>query len=212
MRHIIICEGESESAYLQRLQSFLEEQDSVSGRFEPALNFMVPKRAIAKGGSFGKLKSSYNSERRTNKNIAIQIWADFDIYHRNYKNCADHYKIKTDGIPDFQFSFHNFEDFYALHFDGPILQRWLQFGSLASTRHFTLPLHSVDYQPEFRQIFPGYVKGVVPVDFVSWQSLKNLKVNLAHQPTSNPHNVKQIGSFAGFLIGQIDQHYPGKLA
>lgn len=51
----------------------------------------------------------------------------------------------------------------------------------------------------------------LPAEFVSWVTLNNLKANLALQPRSNPHKVKGILSFAGFLIEQIEQFYPGKL-
>ena len=210
-RHIIVCEGESEWAYLQRLQSFLDQQPLVDGNFEPLLRFIVPERVIVKGGSFGKLKSRYNKTRKQNKKSSIQIWADFDLYHRNDKHCADLYAHKTAGIPDFKFSFHNFEDFFALHSDGNAFQNWLHYGSPAGRGHFTAPLHARDYLPEIQNIFPGYGKGDLPVDFISWDSLKNLKANLAHQPASNPHNLQGIQSFAAFLIGEVEHAYPNAL-
>jgi hypothetical protein len=207
-RYIIVCEGESEWAYLQRLQSFLEQQQPADGSFEPPLLFIVPERVIVKTGTFGKLKSRYNKMRKENKNTAIKIWADFDLYNRNDKKCADHYAAKTAGIPDFLFSFHNFEDFYALHFDGPELAEWLRFGN---NGHFTTPLHSVSYLPEIKKIFPDYGKGSLPANFITWDALKNLKRNRFHQPTSNPSNLQGLGSFADFLITEIERAYPGSL-
>ena len=209
-RHIIVCEGESEWVYLQRLLSFLEQQPSADGEFEPALQFLAPKRVIVKGGTFGKLKSRYNETRRASRrNTSIQIWADFDLYHRNDQSCADHYSQKTDGIPDFLFSFHNFEDFYALHWDGAPFQQWLQFGQRG---HFRTPLHSGDYLPEIKQIFPGYGKAALPPDFITWESLKNLKRNKSQQPSTNPHNLQEIRSFADFIIAEIERAYPDSLA
>ena len=211
-RHIIVCEGESEWAYLQRLQGFLDDQELPPDTFETPLRFVSPKQSIAEGGTFGKLKSLYNKTRKSNPKASIQIWTDFDLYHRNDKHCADQYAAKTDGIPDFLFSFHNFEDFFALHFDGGALAEWLQYGSPAGRRHFTAPLHARDYVPEIERIFPGYKKGGLPADFVSWASMKKLKANLEHQPASNPHNLQGIRSFAEFLIQEIERAYPGHLA
>lgn len=207
-RHIIVCEGESEWAYLQRLQSFLDQQPLADGAFEPPLRLIAPERVIVKGGSFGKLKSRYNRTRKQNKRSSIQIWADFDLYHRNDKQCADHYARKTAGIPDFLFSYHNFEDFFALHSDRDRFQEWLHFGNRG---HFTTPLHSDGYLPEIKRIFPGYGKGDLPVDFITWASLQNLKRNRACQPTSNPHNLQGIGRFADFLINEIERAYPAAL-
>jgi hypothetical protein len=211
-RHIIVCEGESEWAYLKRLQGFLDDLELPPGTFETPLQFIVPERLIVKTGSFGKIKSRYTKTKKENKNApSIQIWTDFDLYQRNDKQCAEHYATKSTGIPDFFFSFHNFEDFFALHFDGLYLTEWLSFGGIAGSRHFMTPLHSKGYIPEFKRIFPDYSKGGLPADFVSWDSLKNLKANLGYQPKLNPHNLKGIRSFAEFLIGEIERVYPGSL-
>jgi hypothetical protein len=207
-RYIIVCEGESEWAYVQRLQSFIDQQQLPTGAFEPPLRLIASERVIVKGGSFGKLKNRYNRTRAQNKKSSIQIWADFDLYHRNYNSCADHYALKTAGIPDFLFSYHNFEDFFALHWDGNSFQEWLNFGNHG---HFTTPLHAIGYLPEIKRIFPGYDKGEVPAGFITWAALNNLKRNRAHRPTSNPGNLQGLGCFADFLIGKIESAYPGSL-
>lgn len=213
-RHIIVCEGESEWAYLQRLQAFLDTLPLANGVFETPLRFIGPAHAVAKNGSFGKIKSTYNRTRSGNKKASsIQVWVDFDLFHRNDRQCATNYAAKTTGIPDFLFSFHNFEDFFALHFDGAPLKEWLYFGGPAGLRHFHTPLHSEGYLPEIKRIFPGYGKGGLPADFVSWASLRNLKANLGYQPLdSNPHNLQGVRSFAEFLVREIERVYPGSLA
>jgi hypothetical protein len=213
VRHLIVCEGESEHAYLQRLQSFLDAQPLPDGTFETPIRFIGPMQAVAKTGAFGKLKGAFNKTRKANKTApSIQIWADFDLYQRNDCGCADEYAAKTSGIPDFLFSFHNFEDFLALHSSGSQLAEWLRYGSPAGRNHFAAPLHSKNYEPEIERIFPGYRKGTLSPDFISWASLQNLKANLHHQPSSNPRNLQGIRSFAEFLIDQIEQAYPDKLS
>jgi len=193
---------------LQRLQSFIEQQPLPDGGFEPPLRFIVPEKVVVKTGTFGKLKHRYNQTRKENRKFSIQIWADFDLYHRNDKHCSDHYAAKTAGIPDFLFSYHNFEDFFALHSDGDCFQEWLDFGNRG---HFATPLHSDGYLREIERIFPGYVKGGLPADFISWESLRNLKRNKDHRPRTNPHNLQGLGCFADFLIGEIEREYPDAL-
>jgi hypothetical protein len=176
------------------------------------LQFIAPERIIAKGGIFRNLEKRYKKTKAENRRLTIQIWADFDLYHRNDQHCAEHYAAKTAGIPDFLFSFHNFEDFFALHFDGAQLEAWRHYGSSAGRHHFTVPLHASEYVPEIERIFPGYAKGGLPADFVSWDSLRNLRINLAHQPLeSNPQNLQGLRSFAEFLIREIGSTYPGML-
>jgi len=207
-RHLIVCEGESEWTYLQRLQSFLNQQEVEGGGFEPPLIFVAPARAIAKTGSFGKIVTTFKKTRRENRTRSVRIWTDFDLYHRDDNNCAAHYAQKPQGIPNFLFSCHNFEDFYALHWDGTALQDWLNFGNRG---HFATPLHADGYLPEIKRIFPGYGKGSLSPDFLTWDRLRNLKQNLIHQPQTNPQNLQGLGCFADFLIQEIDKAYPGKL-
>ena len=210
-RHIIVCEGQSEWAYLRRLQGFLDDLPLETGRFQPPLIFISPESAIAKSGEYKTLVKNYQAKRKENKTSSIEIWADFDLYHRNDQSCADNYKNKPAGIPHFLFSYHNFEDFFALHHAGNALQAWLDYGNPSGRHHFTNPLHSSDYLPEMTRLFPDYAKGDLPVDFVNQQSLKNLKANLHHQATSNPQYLQGIRSFAEFLIHEIEQAYPGHL-
>ena len=210
-RHIIVCEGESEWTYLQRLQAFLDDQPIADGEFQPPLLFIAPESAIAKNGEFKQLVKIYKEKRKNNKKGSIEIWTDFDLYHRNDNHCADNYRKKAKGIPDFLFSYHNFEDFFALHHDSDVLQAWLDYGK-SERRHFDNPLHSDDYVPEIERLFPEYAKGNLPVDFVNWTSLKNLKNHLHYQPThSNPQQLTGLRSFAEFLIQEIQRAYPGRL-
>lgn len=213
VRHLIVCEGESEYAYLRRLQSFLDAQPLPDGASLTPIIFIGPRQAVAKTGAFGKIKGAFSKIRGENERApSIQIWADFDLYHRNYRGCAKAYAKKPEGIPDFHFSFHNFEDFLALHLSGAQLAEWLRYGNATGRNHFTSPLHARDYLPEMQRIIPDYQKGTLSPDFISWASLQNLKANLHHQPSSNPHNLQGIRSFAAFLIEQIEQAYPGRLS
>jgi hypothetical protein len=141
--------------------------------------------------------------------LTIGIWADFDLYHRNYNNLATQYEGKPAGIPDFLFSFHNFEDFIALHLDDEWFEEWLRFGRQG---HFREPLHSCDYIPEFRRICPDYKKADVPVDFISWDSLRNLKRHLPEQPITNPWNWQGLSGFADFLVHELEAAYPTEMA
>jgi len=189
-------------------------QPLVDGAFAPPILFIGPEHAMATTGSFGKLTSAYRRARTANKRApSIQVWTDFDLYHRNDHRCADLYAAKLAGVPDFLFSFHNFEDFFALHHDGHSLAEWIRFGGPAGRNHFAQPLHSDGYRPEIERMFPGYTKGRLPPDFISWESLRNLKANLRHQPSgSNPCNLAGIRSFAEFLIREIEAADPGALA
>jgi hypothetical protein len=208
VRHLIVCEGESEWAYLQRLQGFLDQQTLPEGAFETPLRLVSPPTLIARSGKFGDLKARHGEARRENRKASIQIWTDFDLYHRDDHRCATSYRNKPAGLPDFLFSFHNFEDFLALHCDGDQFDTWLAFGRKG---HFAVPWHAEGYLPEFEKSFPGYAKGQIPVDFINWRSLTNLKRHLPHQPTSNPEGVPGIRSFAEFLVCELEQAYPGSL-
>lgn len=128
LRYLIVCEGESERAYVQGMQRFLDQQALPDGLFETPLRLISPEQAVAKGGSFAALRRQHARLRRSNRGVSIQIWADYALYHRNHQGCAVHYRNKPADLPGFLFSFHNFEDFLALHWDRDRLERWRSFG------------------------------------------------------------------------------------
>jgi len=130
---------------------------------------------------------------------------DYDLYLRNNRNNRDLYLNKPKGIPDFRFSFHNFEDFLVLHMEKAVIEKWCSF--LEPTRHFLEPLHATDYIPLFQQVFPEYAKGDLPSDFITPEALNRLKRNSLH-PIITPPADSQFPGFASFLIGQIEEAYP----
>ena len=203
-RHIFVCEGSSERTYLLRLQSFLEKLPATNDDACPRLMFLSAERHIAGSGYFGNLKAKYALAHRENRNSSIQIWTDFDLYHRNDGKSSELYANKQ-GLPDFLFSFHNFEDFIALHTSGDELREWL---SLGNEGYFENPAPSTEHSELIKKMVKGYKKGSLPADFVTKERLMNLKANLSFQPKSNPHRLQNIGKFADFLIGQLERHHP----
>jgi len=213
-RYIMVCEGYSERAYLQRLQSFL---DSQTRNFEVPLSF-IPKMPVNSdgdengGGFYGNVTRCYRQQRRDNGTSKIEIWVDHDIYLRQdsapeRRNRAS-YLGKPTGIPDFLFSFHNFEDFLALHLDEQALQRW---HTAFDPLHIAQPLHSGDYLPLYEAVIPGYQKGSLSPDFITCKSLSRLKANLERPLVPIPADT-HFRSFAHFLIAQIDAAFPDLLA
>ena len=194
------------------MQSFLDKQPIPEGMFETPLKFIPPKCAVVKSGSYASAIRNYKNRFKENRGSSIKIWTDFDLYHRNDKGNATAYKLKSarhPNIPDFHFSFHNFEDFLALHLEAGQFNEWLRI--FTGNGHFNIPLYSTDYINGFRKIIPEYRKGDLPEDFVNQDSLKRLKHNKATRPTSNPQNLQGIGCFADFLINEIDKTYPDLL-
>jgi hypothetical protein len=214
-QYIIVCEGRSEYVYLQRLQSFLDLQ---------ATDWCVPLCFIQKiprnadgdesgSGFYSNVAKCYKQQRRDNKRANIEVWVDHDIYLRQdsapeIRNRAS-YLSKPAGIPDFVFSFHNFEDFLILHLDDAAVHRW--HAAFDSTNHVTDPLHSVGYAPHFDTVMPGYRKGDLPPDFITKESLLHLKGNLT-KPLIPPPADPRFRHFAQFLIDQIEIAFPTLLA
>jgi len=211
---IMVCEGRSERAYLQRLQSFLDDQTEC---WPVPLQF-IPRLPVGGdgseqgGGYYTNILRCFKSERKKNRKSRIEVWVDDDIYvrgdsERERKNRASHLE-KPEGIPGFRFSFHNFEDFLALHLDDAAIQRW---HAAFDPTHVARPLHSKDYLPLYEAVFPEYRKGDVPPDFITRESLSRLKARLDSPLV--PITVKPgFLSFAHFLIAGIDAAFPTLLA
>ncbi len=205
VRHIFVCEGYSERAYIRSLQAFLDKLPVGGDAWGAPLGFIAPNDCVADGGHYTQLRKCYLKVKKRNRNVPVHTWTDFDLFHRDDGGCSRRYAGKGRSLPDFHFSFHNFEDFLALHLDGEELQTWLRFGSEG---HFDSPQSGDDCFEWACSVFKGYRKGELPLDFISAQSLRNLKANLHLQPRSNPRDLQGIKSFAEFIIGEVERFHP----
>ena len=148
---IIVCEGESEVAYIQELNRLFRELE-ISATVHPV---------CVGTGFFSNVVAAYRNARRANPRTDIQIWVDWDVYARNERQCLDAYSRKGKSIPSFCFSRQNFEDFLTTHLAENELARWLEV--CRNSGHLMTPLHSEQYIPLFREtLFPRYSKGDIP--------------------------------------------------
>jgi len=162
---IIVCEGASEKAYIQELNRYLEEEDI-------PLHF-IPRPS--NGGQYTPVVRKYKEVRRGNRATEIFIWVDYDRYQRNDNSDMDNYRSKPDDIPNFLFSYENFEDFLCMHCDRSEMERWWTF--CIGRDHFNTPSHSNEYMPAFRAfIGENYEKGDMPIN-INYHSLNNLQIH-----------------------------------
>ena len=187
---LVVCEGNSERAYLQELNRFLREN-------EIPLHFIS---AVSEGGDFCKVNLCYRKCRKNNKKTTIVVWVDDDIYKRNDRKCGDNYATKPQGIPDFMFNMENFEDFIVMHLLDDKVEAW----KAICTRegHFTSPMHAINYVPLLlkHSILPGYKKGTFSECLVIDQgSLDNLR---RHNTDST---LPFSSDFAKFMIEEIER-------
>lgn len=191
---IIVCEGASEKAYIQELNRYLEEQDI-------PLHF-IPRPA--NGGQYAHVVRKFREERKINNTYRILIWVDSDRYQRNDRSDMDNYRKRPSDIPNFLFSYMNFEDFLSMHRDRSEMEKW--WTSCISRGHFTIPAHNSEYMPSFTTFIGGsYSKGDMPID-IDCHSLKNLRI---HQ---NDASVPFKCDFAEELFGLIDAEECGQIS
>ena len=113
------------------------------------------------GGKYSQVIKKYKRIKKDNPRTEILIWIDYDIYERNDNKNGDHYRSKPRGIPDFHFSYFNFEDFLTLHMEENFLETWQRI--CTSNNHFLSPMHAIIYEPLFKEnIIIGYEKGTMP--------------------------------------------------
>jgi hypothetical protein len=149
--YLVVCEGPSETAYLQELNRFFRESQ---------INILfVPKSS--NGGKYSLVEKKYREIYKNNKKSQIMIWVDYDIYWRNDQENRESYAAKSSKIPDFLFSRMNFEDYLTLHLEDRELKKWII--QCESHKHFTNPMHSTVYEPLFKDsLFENYKKGDMP--------------------------------------------------
>jgi len=183
---IVVCEGASERAYIQELNRYLEEE-------EIPLN-VIPRPS--NGGLYTLVVKKYREVRKNNRSTRIIIWVDWDRYQRNDNRDMDNYQSKPDDIPNFLFSYQNFEDFLCMHYDQSEMKKW--WTSCISRDHFTTPSHGKEYIPAFNTfIGRTYSKGEMPIH-IDCHSLNNLRIH--QRDTSVPFSC----DFAEELFTLID--------
>ncbi|MBE6446235.1 MAG: hypothetical protein E7021_02410 [Alphaproteobacteria bacterium] len=152
--YIIICEGNSEYAYIQKLNRFLVENN---------YNFTLIAKIVGTG-HYKSVQKKYLYEHKNNPKLPIKIWVDKDTYVRNDEGDRDNYEHKSST--DFLFSIMNFEDFLALHTDEKTLENWFQICS--RKRHHISPMKEAEYLPLVKEhLFPNYTKGDIPFEITS---------------------------------------------
>ena len=167
---IIVCEGKSDFSYLNALQRFIDNDIKLTeGHDDPLLRFVpCPEPLGTCTGTYDKIVAVYWSVVEDFAPDPVEIWVDADIYIRNEelnstpgKFNGTEYRNKPLDIPEFNFSFHNFEDFIVLHADDATFLRWKEIvlsakGGQNENAHHDWPLPRSDYAPLFQRVMPRY--------------------------------------------------------
>lgn len=186
----VVCEGKSEKAYLQELNKILSERGIT-------LSFVIE---TAGNGHFCHLKATWMRLCKRARKPACKddfcFWADWDLFHRNYKKCLDLYNKEKEKLPSFFFNYHNFEDFISLQLSEDKSLSWCI--TCNGKGHFREPLYSEEYEPLFISLVPGYKKGKLPIELDVVEGVKRLKER------AGDRRFLQKSEFADFLLKELE--------
>lgn len=220
---IVVCEGKSDVAYLNALQRFVENDIPLRpGQDDPLLRFVpYPELLGTCTGAYDKIVEAYHEAVEMFAPDSVEIWVDADIYIRNEALNADpnkfngtEYQSRPGDIPVFHFSYHNFEDFIALHCDDKTFGVWKSVvlnGHNAETgkSHHDHPLSRAEHAPLFQKVLPHYSKRKTPFA-LSIAHLANLRRHLSDPDVQTMFPLLQPGSaFGEHLLQLFDECYPG---
>ena len=221
--YLIVCEGASEANYLTLLTRLLQTLPPPECLKGYSLRFNLPQLEGASldtkseyagrcvgSGRYIHLKKAWQKARKDNAGVDIHVWADWDLYERNDWNCLTDYMAKPKGIPDFHFSFQNFEDFWAMHLEDGIFQTWLNL--MTSKNHWTTPLHSDGpngYLPLFQRLVSGYEKGELKLEDLTVERLNNMRRHIPDVQALRAQTLPiSFHLFAEFLSQTLNWFYP----
>lgn len=162
---ILLCEGPFEYAYIQELNRYLREND---------YNFKFIPKPIGTG-FYTEVQKKHKEVRKDNPRTPIKIILDDDIYVRNEGRREQDNSTKfAESVfkDEFMFNVHNFEDFLMLHYDDETLNQWL--AKCTETNHRITPMHSEQYMPLVKGLFPDYKKGELLFSPINQEKLDNL--------------------------------------
>lgn len=192
--YLVICEGDSEVAYIQMPNRYLLE----SGQS------IVFSAKNASGGNLKQIRRTLRGVKWKRETPCVMV--DRDVYERNERKVAELYEKEKNNLPAFLFQYFNFEDFLVMHCSSEIVVRWRS--CMDAKGHFGVcarPLTEEDYMPEFLAFVkdnarlmgfdPNYQKGDMPFELTDWR-LKNLFKN-------NLDSKLPRSDFATFLKGLV---------
>lgn len=197
----VVCEGSSDAKYLQWLSSFF------NGNNIP----LVLKPSSIGSGDFlsakKKYKEIFKSEcQKKHSKPDVIVWVDKDIYIRNEGGNRTKYE-KKESLPDFKFSYMNYEDFLTLH-DNDRLKRWTAI--CRGRDHFSSPMINDDYSPLFeKHMFREYQKGILPEELVRLDDNEKavwIRTMLTNNRKAEASGGKEIHcDFASYLANLLEQ-------
>ena len=132
--YLVICEGDSEVAYVQELNRFLNERGAR----------IVFQAVNSGGGGFSTVRQCCR-DRKTRRNGRTFVFADRDIYVRNDSRNSECYEREKEVLPPFLFQTWNFEDFLLLHFPSSVVSEWRRVAM--ANGHLNNPMHASEYLP-----------------------------------------------------------------
>ena len=221
-RIIFVCEGKTDCAYLHAVQRFIENDISIAVYGEPKLRFIPDPDPLGAGtGKYDTIVERYNKAVQEFAPDPVNIWVDADIYIRNEelglnsgKFNFTEYQNRPSNIPVFHFSYHNFEDFLALHYEESVFNVWKQTVLYAvshntSRSHSEYPLIRSEHAPLFQKVFPRYSKRKsIPFD-ITIDRLVNLRRNVNDLDVQSMTLLQPGVSFASYLLDTFDTAYSG---
>jgi len=148
--YFVLCEGASERAYLQELNRFFNKEN---------YPFTLVPKSLG-GGAYRRVVKKYKIEKKEHAKQPVLIWIDKDMYQRNDNRNWELYRNKPKDIPDFYFSYMNFEDFLSLHHP-EWSKKWQKI--CLKRNHFQHPMYEREYLPLWlNNIYSDYKKGELP--------------------------------------------------
>lgn len=220
---IIVCEGKSDYSYLNALQRFIDNELPLpKGQVDTPLRFVPCPDPYGTGtGNYEKIIQIYREIVEDFAPDPVEIWVDADIYIRNEpypsdssKHNGDEYRNREQNIPIFHFSYHNFEDFVALHCDAVTFAKWkanvlCAVSGATKQTHRDCPMSSSEYAPHLQAVIPHYSKRKIPFS-MSIERLANLRRNLQDPDVKTMSALLQPGvEFGSHILQLFDATYPG---
>ena len=149
----VVCEGQSEVAYLASLNRFLNENGI-------AYHFKSHNLRGVDVDKISRIESRCRAVKKDNQKQDIYVWIDYDLFRR--KGLTPEFVRKRIKSGKVLFSYENFEDFLAMHYEDSKFKAY--YNACLQKNHFITPLHSAEYLKLINStIFDGdYDKSKLP--------------------------------------------------
>jgi len=158
----VLCEGQTEVVFINKLNRFLQNNHAFKVVLHPEIKGVSKKISTLKAKVVKHCKESFKDFDE------VFVWVDYDVFKRDGIESSE-VELAINNIsqgrghnkksPTLLLNYMNGEDFLILFEEKDLINKWKKICTIK--QHFDTPMTASQYTKPYTQLIPNYCKGKV---------------------------------------------------